>query len=203
MRVIVTRSAMLLVGVMGTFAEQEPYPPPSSNNHHDPGAPACASSTGNTWCVEDLEYPTYEIKQDVEYHYRKVLDLYTDVADLNTKLSVEGSNTLQESYLCPSKTSYVKLLRAQNAMGKWRIIVNNIDVHYETLTQTTRIEECLTSGEFCPLVPECYESRCLQKSIYHHFLVYDPYDQHFPFAIEPFKLPASCACLLGAYSIDY
>ena len=39
----------------------------------------------------------------------------------------------------------------------------------------------------------------LQKSLYHRFLVYDPYDKYFPFAIETFKLPASCACYNGAF----
>ncbi|CAL4068984.1 unnamed protein product, partial [Meganyctiphanes norvegica] len=127
-----------------------------------------------------------------------------DVVDLNTELSVERPNTLEEeTYLCPSETSYVKPLRAINTEGKWRVIVNNIEAHYKTLTQTTRIEECLTSGDACPLVPECYETKCLQKSIYHRFLVYDAYDQYFPFAVETFKLPASCACLLGAYTIDH
>ena len=32
------------------------------------------------------------------------------------------------------------------------------------------------------------------------FLVYDPYDHYFPFAIETFKLPASCACHNGPYA---
>ena len=42
-----------------------------------------------------------------------------------------------------------------------------MQVDYETFTQTTRIEKCLTAGEPCPLVPQCYESSCLQKSVYH------------------------------------
>ena len=71
--------------------------------------------------------------------------------------------------------------------------------HYETLTQTARIEECTTAGESCPLVPPCYETKCLQKSIYHRFLVYDPYDAYFPFSIETFKLPSACACYNGPY----
>ncbi|XP_047490938.1 uncharacterized protein LOC125040429 [Penaeus chinensis] len=123
----------------------------------------------------------------------------------STELSVEQPNTLEkETYLCPSETAYVRPLRAKNTEDKWRvIIVNNVVAHYQTLTQTTRIEECLTSADACPLMPDCYESKCLQKSIYHRFLVYDPYDQYFPFAIETFKLPASCACLLGAYTIDH
>ncbi|XP_047491595.1 protein spaetzle-like [Penaeus chinensis] len=175
---------------------------PSYETH--PAVPACAKNTTKTWCLEDAEYPTYEVRHAVDYHFSKVIDLYADVAELNTELSVERPNTLEEeTYLCPSETVYVKPLRAQNTEGKWRVIVNNIEAHYQTFTQTTRIEECLTSGDACPLVPDCYESKCLQKSIYHRFLVYDSYDQYFPFAIETFKLPASCACLLGAYTIDH
>jgi len=183
------------------------HPQPSYHpkpTYEAPAVPACAANTTKPWCLEDEEYPTYEIKHAVDYHFSKVIDLYADVAEPDTELSVERPNTLEEeTYLCPSETAYVKPLRAQNTDGKWRVIVNNIEAHYQTLTQTTRIEECLTSGEVCPLVPDCYESKCLQKSIYHRFLVYDPYDQYFPFAIETFKLPASCACLLGAFTIDH
>jgi hypothetical protein len=106
---------------------------------------------------------------------------------------------VQETYLCPSETAYIMPLRAVNTDGKWRVVVNGVKAHYETLTQTARIEECTTAGEACPLVPACYETKCLQKSIYHRFLVYDPYDQYFPFAIETFKLPSACACYNGAY----
>ncbi|XP_064113513.1 neurotrophin 1-like [Macrobrachium nipponense] len=183
---------------------QPSYHPQPSYKHHEPAVPACAANTTKPWCLEDAEYPTYEIKHAAEYHYEKVLSVYADVADLNTALSVNRPKTLaEETYLCPSETAYVRPLRAVNTEGKWRVIVNNVDVHYETLTQTTRVEECLTGGDACPLVPECYDSKCLQKSIYHRFLVYDPYDQYFPFAIETFKLPASCACLLGAFTIDH
>jgi len=161
-------------------------------------------NTTKAWCLEDNEYPTYELKAAIEYHYTKFRNLYADVADLNTELSVERPTTLEEeTYLCPSDTAYVRPLRAINTEGKWRVIINNIEAHYETLTQTTRIEECLTSGEACPLVPACYETKCLQKSIYHRFVVYDAYDQYFPFAVETFQLPASCACLVGAYTIDH
>ncbi|CAL4104546.1 unnamed protein product, partial [Meganyctiphanes norvegica] len=189
------------------------YPKPSYNpkpapaykpNHYEPEVPACSELTNSTWCVEDEEYPEYEIKHAIQYHLDKFNNLYADVADLNTELSVERPNTLEEeTYLCPSETSYIQPLRAQNTEGKWRVIINNIEVHYKTFTQTARIEECLTSGDECPKVPSCYESKCLQKSIYHRFLAYDPYDQYFPFAIETFKLPASCACLLGAYTLDH
>ncbi|XP_047472898.1 uncharacterized protein LOC125027809 [Penaeus chinensis] len=180
------------------------HPQPSYEHEHEPAVPECAANTTKPWCLEDDHYPTYEIKHAAEYHYEKLLSLYADVADLNTELSVDRPNSLdEETYLCPSETAYVRPLRAQNTEGKWRVVVNNIDAHYQTLTQTARIEECLTSADACPLVPDCYESKCLQKSIYHRFLVYNPYDQYFPFAIETFKLPASCACLLGAYTIDH
>jgi hypothetical protein len=60
-------------------------------------------------------------------------------------------------------------LRAVNTDGKWRVIVNGVKYHYETLTQTARIEECTTAGAACPLVPPCYETKCLQKNIYHRY----------------------------------
>jgi len=176
-----------------------PYKP-----HKEPAVPACAANTTKNWCLEDTEYPEYEIKSAIQYHLDKFNKLYADVADLDTELSVERPSTLEEeTYLCPSETAYIRALRAVNTEGKWRVVVNNIKVHYKTFTQTSRIEECLSSGDACPLVPECYESKCLQKSIYVRLAVFDPYDRYFPFAVETFKLPASCACLLGAYTIDH
>ncbi|XP_050691864.1 adhesive plaque matrix protein-like [Eriocheir sinensis] len=185
-----------------------PQPPPHYRPQpaypHKAEIPACAKDNPKPWCLEDKDYPTYEIEHAAEQHFDKLLSLYADVADLNTELSVYGPKTLEEeTYLCPSATGYVKPLRAINTEGKWRVIVNGIKVHYETLTQTTRLEECLKESYACPLVPECYESKCLQKSIYHRFLVFDPYDKYFPFAVETFKLPASCACLLGASTLDH
>ncbi|XP_063840985.1 neurotrophin 1-like [Scylla paramamosain] len=184
------------------------YGPPSHSPAPAPSygsdQPACAATSGKPWCIEDKDYPSYEIQAAAERNADKLLTLYADVADLNTELSVDLPHyQTEETYLCPSETSYVRPLRAINTEGKWRIIVNGIKVHYETLTQTTRLEECLNPGYACPLVPRCYESKCLQKSIYHRFLVYDPYDQYFPFAVETFKLPASCACLLGASTLEH
>jgi len=180
------------------------HPAPAYKPHHEPEVPACSELTNSTWCLEDAEYPEYEIKSAIGYHLDKFNHLYADVADLDTELSVERPNSLdEETYLCPSETSYIQPLRAQNTEGKWRVIINDVHAHYKTFTQTARIEECLSAGDECPKVPSCYESKCLQKSIYHRFVVYDPYDQYFPFAIETFKLPASCACLLGAYTLDH
>ena len=35
----------------------------------------------------------------------------------------------------PSTTGYLMPLRAINTAGKWRIVVNGVKAHYETLTQ--------------------------------------------------------------------
>merc|ERR1712123_19122 len=165
--------------------------------HYEP--PKCSIDNPKTWCLEDAEYPTYEIEHALQYHYEGVQAIYKDVL-ANTENSVDRlKEIVQETYLCPSVTAYIQPLRAVNTDGKWRVVVNGLKAHYETLTQTARIEECTTAGESCPFVPACYETKCLQKSIYHRFLVYDAYDQYFPFAIETFKLPSACACYNGAY----
>ena len=172
-------------------------PPHHEEPYHEP---KCAEGNTKTWCLEDEEYPKYEVQKAIEYHYEAVRQIYKDVL-VNTDNSVDRLKELvEETYLCPSETAYIQPLRAVNINGKWRIIVNNVKAHYEDLTQTVRVEECTTAGSACPLVPECYETKCLQKSVYHRFLVYDPYDHYLPFAIESFKLPSACACYNGAYA---
>jgi len=175
-----------------------PYhePKPKPDNYKPP---KCSVGNPKTWCLEDAEYPTYEIEHALQYHYEGVQAIYKDVL-VNTENSVERlKEIVEETYLCPSVTAYIQPKRAVNTHGKWRIVVNGVKAHYETLSQTARIEECTTAGESCPLVPPCYETKCLQKNIYHRFLVYDAYDQYFPFAIETFKLPSACACYNGDY----
>ena len=191
-----------------------PYPPPYGHPPavaHAPdysSPPACAKNVTvakhgvvpKNYCLEDYEYPTYEIQHAVEYHYSAVAALYKDVL-ANTENSVDGLKVLDdETFLCPAEVAYIRPLRAVNSDGQWRIIVNNVKAHYETLSQTARVEHCVTPGHPCPLVPECYATKCVQKSIYHRFLVYDPYDYYFPFAIESFKMPSACACYNGHYS---
>ena len=57
----------------------------------------------------------------------------------STENSVDGLAHLEdEQYLCPTESGYVQPLRALNAYGKWRIIVNHVKAHYETLSQTAR-----------------------------------------------------------------
>merc|ERR1712158_278452 len=180
-------------------AHAAPYHPAPAPHHEYKPPPVCSVDNPKTWCLEDPEYPTYEIEHALQYHYEGVQAIYKDVL-ANTENSVDRlKEIVQETYLCPSETAYIMPLRAVNTDGKWRVVVNGVKAHYVTLTQTARIEECTTAGEACPLVPACYETKCLQKSIYHRFLVYDPYDQYFPFAIETFKLPSACACYNGAY----
>ncbi|XP_064113512.1 uncharacterized protein LOC135220150 [Macrobrachium nipponense] len=191
-----------------SYGSSPAYQPKPSYQKPSPSytsyTPACSKKTTKPWCLEDEEYPTYNITQAANYHSEKLLSLYADVNDLSTKLSVDRPKGLQEeTYVCKTATSYVKPLRIQNTDGHWRIIVNNIDLYHQRLTQTTRIEECQAPGDVCRKVPDCYNSKCLQKSVYHRFLVYDPYDEYFPFVIESFKLPASCDCLLGASTLEH
>ena len=131
------------------------------------------------------------------------MTLYQDVL-ADTASSVDRLQSLEEeTYLCAGTTSYVRPLRAQDTDGQWRVIVNGVQLHDYTFTQTARLEECAAAGQPCPLVPACYESTCLQKSAVHRMLIYDAYDHYSPFAIETFRLPSACACALGAYEISH
>ena len=180
------------------------HPPKPPGAGPDYGPPGCAKNSTQHYCLDDYEYPVYEIQHAVEYHYAAVAALYKDVL-ANTENSVDRLVDLpdEQTYLCGSYTSYVHPKRAINSVGQWRIIVNDVQAHYETLTQTARVEACAHAGQPCPLVPECYHTKCVQKFIYHRFLVYDPYDYYFPFAIESFHMPSACACYNGAYAEPY
>ncbi len=164
--------------------------------------PYCAKNSKNnkSWCLSDTEYPFYDIQYALDQHIEAVQSLFKDVM-ANTANSVDELNRLgDETYLCSSSTAYVQPLRAVNVEGKWRIIVNKVESYGYKYAQTARIEECdAPVGTTCTLVPSCYDSKCVQKSVFHRFLVFDPYDQYFPFAIESFKLPASCACVVAAF----
>lgn len=189
----------MMVGALAN--KKSPYVPAYKSSYPKyEDVPYCAKNTTKTWCLYDSEYPLYDIQYALDQHYQTVQALYKDVL-ANTANSVDYLNKLEEeTYLCPSETAYVQPLRAANVEGKWRIIVNNVESYGYKYTQTARLEEChVPVGSSCPLVPSCYESKCVQKNVFHRFLVYDPYDQYMPFAIEKFKLPASCACVVGAF----
>lgn len=169
-----------------------------------PKVPTCASNTTQPWCIVDYDYPAHEIAAVIHQHRLGVLALYADVADLSTENSVVRPLALhEETYICPSEVSYVRPRRAVNTKGHWRTIVNNVKVGYDLFTQTARIEQCLSYGKSCPLVPPCYNSKCVQKSSYQRFLVYDSCDPVFPFSIESFKLPTACSCVLGKFFLRY
>ena len=194
---------------IGVFCSPEPNgyykPPPVYRPKYDYAPleiPQCAKNTSKLWCLEDSEYPVDEVQQALDQHYQTVLSFYKDVL-VNTGNSVdELDNSSDETYLCPSTTGYIQPLRAVNIEGKWRTIVNGVESYGVKYTQSGRIEECdVVVGTTCPLVPSCYQSKCVQKNVYHRFLVFDPYDYTFPFAIEKFKLPASCGCVVGAFEL--
>ncbi|KAK4012456.1 hypothetical protein OUZ56_024696 [Daphnia magna] len=180
-----------------------PYHQPKYEPKYGPEIPACSKNTTKNWCLEDSEYPAYEVVYELDKHYEAVVALYKNVIAETTNTVDTLSKLEQETYLCPSETSYVQPLRAVNTKGKWRVIINKVESYGIKYAQYARIEECEddAAGKVCPLVPTCYDSKCLQKSIYHRFLVYDPTDYYFPFAIETFKLPASCACFVGAFKL--
>merc|ERR1712128_128073 len=68
--------------------------------HYEP--PKCSIDNPKTWCLEDAEYPTYEIEHALQHHYEGVQALYKDVL-ANTENSVDRlKEIVQETYLCPS-----------------------------------------------------------------------------------------------------
>ena len=93
--------------------------------------------------------------------------IYKD-AFVETENSVDDLEDLEEeTYLCPSKTAYVRPLRAVDARGRWRVVVNGVRLYHDMLTQSARVEECETAGEPCPITPDPYGAECVQKAIYH------------------------------------
>lgn len=193
---------------IGVFSSPDPNYKPGPPQYGAPPRyeyveiPHCAKNTTKSWCLEDSEYPRHEVQQALDEHYQAVLAFYKDKL-ASTENSVDGLDKLNdEIYLCPSSTGYIRPLRAINIDGKWRTIINNVESYGIKYTQTARIEECdVVVGTTCPLVDSCYNSKCIQKNMFHRFLVFNPYDENFPFAIEKFKLPGSCGCVVGAFHL--
>lgn len=122
--------------------------------------PRCATSYqhlhGNATflCLDDDDYPVFDIENSLYYHYFSVSQMYKDVQQLNTKLSVDNITTIRdETYLCKSAVSYVKPVRAINSKGEWRIIINHLKAKTDFILQTVRLELCHDPGEPCPKLP--------------------------------------------------
>ncbi|XP_043212527.1 neurotrophin 1-like [Amphibalanus amphitrite] len=225
--------AMRLISVLACVAAATAsHPPPyghpaphyggyQQQHYCDPtAAPACAANSSLTYCLEDAEYPAYEIKAAISQDHlfaKKYADIGTQSADdLVDGLSAEQESAFDygyytgsskgdspfdvthwagpAGYICPSDVAYAQPRRAQNVAGEWRVIVN--DVHY--YTQTARLETCLHPDAACRALAPCYKSKCTQKYIYHRMLSYDPCDPYKGLFIDIYRLPAACSCHVPA-----
>ncbi len=169
--------------------------PPEAYSTEEPTCATNVNASLHGLCLMDYEYPTYAVEKALLIHYEAIIDLYKDVlVSANNSANYLTKNGT-EKYLCPSNVTYAKPLRAKNVRGKWRIIVNDVRVHYDTLSQSVRLESCFGENK-CPLTAEdaTNESKCVQKDSYQRLLVYDPHDYALPFTMDTFKLPTSCAC---------
>ena len=132
---------------------------------------------------------------DLDRHYGTVLDLYRDPI-------AEDDPSMASRSLCPSRMAAIRPLRAVNSAGHWRLIVNQVQASNGfPLDQVVRIEECVATGSACPSpVAAQRRSKCVQKYVYQRLLTYQPMAGSitFPFEVEAFRFPASCACLLAA-----
>ena len=109
------------------------YKAPYPEQKYEHEVPECSKNTTKPWCLEDSDYPTYDVVYALNQHYDAVLALYKNVVT-DTANSVDGLEELvQETYLCPSTTAYVQPLRAVNVEGKWRVIVNTPSVLNQTI----------------------------------------------------------------------
>ena len=105
-------------------------------------------------CLDDNEYPLYDIENSLFYHHHSVYQMYKDVHNINTQNSVANITTLRdETYLCPSTVKYVKPVRAINSKGEWRIVLNHLRSKDDFISQTIRVELCVDPGQPCPKVP--------------------------------------------------
>ena len=65
-------------------------------------------------CLDDDEYPKYDVENAIFYHFHSVLAMFKDLT-IETRQSVSNITTLrEETYLCPSSIQYVKPVRAIN-----------------------------------------------------------------------------------------
>eukprot|EP00090_Calanus_glacialis_P015058 TRINITY_DN23931_c0_g1_i1.p1 TRINITY_DN23931_c0_g1~~TRINITY_DN23931_c0_g1_i1.p1 ORF type:complete len:318 (+),score=56.14 TRINITY_DN23931_c0_g1_i1:32-985(+) len=202
-------------------------PPQQAQGYCDPKtAPKCSTETDLPYCINDAEYPAYDIANKISQD-SLFLKKYADKANQSADDLIEGiTKETEESFnysfytgaskgdspydstnwigpegsLCPSETAYVKITRAVNVEGFWRIILQHIPEGYGhghyNYTQTTRLETCLFPSSSCRLLAPCYQSSCTQQYVYHRMLSVDPCDSYRGFFVDTFKLPSACSCSL-------
>ena len=113
-----------------------------------------------------------------------------DYSLYNGKTYDKGNWVGGEGYICPSDVIYARPVRAKNVDGEWRVIVQNVAYY----TQTQRVETCLFAGSSCRTLAPCYQSKCVQKNVYHRILSFDPCDHSKGLFIDIYKLPSACSC---------
>ncbi|XP_065567415.1 neurotrophin 1-like isoform X2 [Artemia franciscana] len=187
---------------------EKPYGKP---DYCDPKLPPKCETNGTNFCLEDYEYPEYEIKAAIEADYY-LGKKYSDVPEQSADDLVDGLTRYQEEafdysyysgplvdkthwigpegYICPSDVTYARPKRARNVNGEWRVIVQDV-LYY---TQTQRMETCLFPGGDCRTIAPCYKSQCLQKYVYHRMLSFDPCDTYKGLFIDIYRLPSACSC---------
>merc|ERR1711892_616753 len=202
-------------------------PPQHAQGYCDPKSPPkCSTKTELPYCILDEDYPAYDIAQKISQD-SLFLKKYADKANQSADDLIEGiTKATEESFdysfytgaskgnspydstnwigpegtLCPSETVYVKITRAVNVEGYWRIILQHIPEGYGyghyNYTQTTRLETCLFPSSSCRLLSPCYQTSCSQQYVYHRMLAVDPCDSYRGFFVDTFKLPSACSCTL-------
>jgi hypothetical protein len=82
-----------------------------------------------TWCLEDKEYPKYEIEAALQYNYEGVQAIYKDVL-ANTENSVDRlKEIVQETYLCPSVTSYIQV-KISHQILLFNFVMRNVKLFF-------------------------------------------------------------------------
>ncbi|XP_046453978.1 proline-rich protein 3-like isoform X1 [Daphnia pulex] len=201
---------------------QPAYPAPYNQKYESEfcdsrKAPKCSKNGTLTFCLEDSEYPEKEVKYAIDYD-PIILKKYADVAEQSADNLVDGLTSLAEKhfdysdyhgntfekgnwvggegYICPSDVLYARPVRAINAEGEWRVIVQ--EMAWPGYTQTQRTETCLFPGSSCRTLAPCYQSKCLQKYVYQRMLSFDPCYPQKGIFIDIYKLPSACSCHISA-----
>ncbi|CAG0880221.1 unnamed protein product [Cyprideis torosa] len=219
-------SATLVLLACVAYATASHPPPPYGSYQQQPkygycdpkAVPHCAAGNDNatSWCLEDADYPLYEIKAAISQDplfAKKYSDLPKQSADdlvddltaaaeekfnydfytgqSKGKSPYDGSHWIgPEGYNCPSDVDYIMPKRARNVAGEWRVIVNEVQYY----TQTLRTESCLYPDAACRLVPVCIKNKCTQKYVYQRLLSFDPCDPYKGLFIDIFRFPSACNC---------